>query len=325
MDHLKIFSGTANRPLAEAIARHIGKPLGNAAFTRFPDGESFVKINEDIRGQDVFIVQPTCRPQNDNLMELLLFIDAAHRASAERITAVIPYYGYARQDRKDEGRVPISAKLVANMLEKAGADRVLTMHLHAYQIQGFFDIPVDHLLPEPVFEAYYAGLGLENLTVVSPDVGNVKEARVYAELLGGDLAIIDKERLSGTDVRAGALIGSVEGRNVLLVDDMISSGGTICRAARLLAERGARDIYVAATHPIFVPGAVARLEAEPITRVTVTDTVPLSDEVVASPLVEQLSVAELLGDAIVRIHKHESVSELFLRRRERAESPTRPT
>ncbi|MEA3367364.1 MAG: ribose-phosphate diphosphokinase, partial [Planctomycetota bacterium] len=185
MDQMKIFSGSANRPLAEAIAQHIGKPLGDAPATHFPDGESFIKINEDIRGQDVFIIQPTCRPQNDNLMELLLFIDAAHRASAERITAVIPYYGYARQDRKDEGRVPISAKLVANMLQVAGADRVLTVHLHAHQIQGFFDIPVDHLLPEPDFGEYYAGLGLQNLTVVSPDVGNVKEARVYSRLLRG--------------------------------------------------------------------------------------------------------------------------------------------
>jgi len=319
MDQMKVFSGSANRPLAEAIARHIDKPLGDAPPTRFPDGESFIKINEDIRGQDVFIIQPTCRPQNDTLMELLLFIDAAHRASAERITAVIPYYGYARQDRKDEGRVPISAKLVANMLEEAGADRVLCVHLHAYQIQGFFDIPVDHLLPEPVFGEHYAGLGLADLTVVSPDVGNVKEARVYSELLHGELAIIDKERLSGTDVRAGALIGTVEGRNVLLVDDMISSGGTICKAASLLKDRGARDIYVAATHPMFVAGAIARLAEAPITGITVTDTVPLSDEAAASGLVKVLSMAELLGDAIVRIHKHESISELFLKKLRRPE------
>jgi ribose-phosphate pyrophosphokinase len=319
MDQMKIFSGSANRPLAEAICHHIGKPLGDAPATRFPDGESFVKINEDIRGQDVFIIQPTCRPQNDTLMELLLFIDAAQRASAERITAVIPYYGYARQDRKDEGRVPISAKLVANMLEEAGADRVLAVHLHAYQIQGFFDIPVDHLLPEPVFGEYYAGLGLEDLTVVSPDVGNVKEARVYSELLRGELAIIDKERISGTEVRAGALIGTVEGRNVLIIDDMISSGGTICKAATLLKDRGARDIYVAATHPMFVPGAIDRLAEVPITRITVTDTVPLSDEAAACDLIKVLSLADLLGDAIVRIHKHESISELFLKKLRRPE------
>ncbi len=319
MDQMKVFSGSANRPLAEAIARHIGRPLGDAPPTRFPDGESFIKINEDIRGQDVFVIQPTCRPQNDNLMELLLFIDAAHRASAERITAVIPYYGYARQDRKDEGRVPISAKLVANMLEGAGADRVLCVHLHAYQIQGFFDIPVDHLLPEPVFAEYYATLGLEDLTVVSPDVGNVKEARVYADLLKGDLAIIDKQRISGTEVRAGALIGTVEGRNVLIIDDMISSGGTICKAASLLKDRGACGIYVAATHPIFVPGAVQRLCDTPIAQVTVTDTVPLSDEAAACDLVRQLSLAELLGDAIVRIHKHDSISELFLKKLRRPE------
>jgi len=319
MDQMKIFSGSANRPLAEAIAQHIGKTLGDAPVTRFPDGESFVKINEDIRGQDVFIVQPTCRPQNDNLMELLLFIDAAHRASAERITVVIPYYGYARQDRKDEGRVPISAKLVANMLETAGADRILTLHLHAAQIQGFFDIPVDHMLPEPVFGEYYAGLGLRDLTVVSPDVGNVKEARVYAQLLKGELAIIDKERISGTEVRAGALIGTVEDRNVLIIDDMISSGGTICKAADLLKERGAREISVAATHPMFVGGAVKRLGEAPITRITVTDTVPLSDEAASCDIIKQLSVAELLGDAIVRIHKHESISELFLKKLRRPE------
>ena len=319
MDQMKVFSGSANRPLAEAIAKHIGKPLGDAPHTVFPDGESFIKINEDIRGQDVFIIQPTCRPQNDNLMELLLFIDAAQRASAERITAVIPYYGYARQDRKDEGRVPISAKLVANMLEEAGADRALCVHLHAYQIQGFFDIPVDHLLPEPVFGEYYAGLGLEDLTVVSPDVGNVKEARVYSELLRGELAIIDKERISGTEVRAGALIGTVEGRNVLIIDDMISSGGTICKAATLLKDRGARDIHVAATHPMFVPGAVDRLAQAPITGITVTDTVPLSEEAAGCGLVKVLSMADLLGDAIVRIHKHESISELFLKKLRRPE------
>jgi len=319
MNMLKIFSGSANRPLAEAISDHIGVPLGDAPVSRFPDGESFVKINEDIRGRDVFIIQPTCRPQNDNLMELLLFIDAAHRASAERITAVIPYYGYARQDRKDEGRVPISAKLVANMLQGAGANRVLTVHLHAHQIQGFFDIPVDHLLPEPVFAEFYAALGLEDLTVVSPDVGNVKEARVYSQLLKGELAIIDKERLSGTDVRAGALIGTVEDRNVLIIDDMISSGGTICQAASLIKDRGARDIYVAATHPMFVAGAIERLCQAPITRITVTDTVPLSDEAATCDRVKQLSLAELLGDAIVRIHKHESISELFLRKLRRPE------
>ena len=228
MDQLKIFSGSANRPLAEAIATYLEKPLGNASLTRFPDGETFVKINEDIRGRDLFVVQPTCAPQNENLMELLLFIDAAHRASAERITAVIPYYGYARQDRKDEGRVPISGKLVANMLQVAGADRVLTVHLHAYQVQGFFDIPVDHMLSEPVFLKFFQGLKLKDVCVVSPDVGNVKAARRYAELMKGDLAIIDKERFSGTDVRAASLIGSVEGKNVFIIDDMITSGGTIC-------------------------------------------------------------------------------------------------
>ena len=314
MDQLKIFSGSANRPLAEAIAKFLGKPLGDADLTAFPDGESFVKINEDIRGRDIFIVQPTCAPQNENLMQLLLFIDAAHRASAERITAVIPYYGYARQDRKGEGRVPISAKLVANMLQVAGADRVLTVHLHAYQIQGFFDIPVDHLLSEPVFARYFRGLHLKNLTVVSPDVGNVKTARLYSELLGGGLAIIDKERLSGTDVRAGSLIGSVEGCNVLVVDDMITSGGTIAKAATLLKESGARDIYVAATHPVLCCKAIERIRESPIKQIVVTDSIPLSAEAKRLKTIKPLSLAELLGEAIKRIHLHQSVSQLFLRK-----------
>ena len=312
MNALKIFSGTANRPLAEAIAAHLDTTLGDVTITRFPDDEMLVKINEDVRGRDIFIIQPTCRPQNDNLMELLLCIDAACRASAERITAVIPYYGYARQDRKDEGRVPISAKLVANMLEAAGASRVLTVHLHAHQIQGFFDIPVDHLLPEPVFTEYYRGLDLKDLTVVSPDIGNVKMARVYAEHLDGDLAIIDKERVGGGEVRAAALIGTVDGRNVLMVDDMITSGGTIRQAVNLVKARGARDIYVAATHPVLCGDAVRRLKESPIKEVTVTDTILLAPEAAALENLKQLSLAPLLGKAIKRIHKHESVSELFL-------------
>jgi ribose-phosphate pyrophosphokinase len=314
MTELKIFSGSANRPLAEAIARHLGKPLGNAAWTRFPDGESFVKINEDVRGQDIFIVQPTCTPQNENLMELLLFIDAAHRASAERITAVIPYYGYARQDRKDEGRVPISGKLVANMLQTAGANRILTVHLHAHQVQGFFDIPVDHLLPDPVFAKHFRSMHLKDLTVVSPDVGNVKMARVYAGLLNGDLAIIDKERISGSDVRAAAIIGTVKGRNVLMVDDMITSGGTISKAATLLKESGAKTIHAAATHAIFCCDALARIKASPIDSVVVTDTIPLSAEAARMKVIKQLSLAELLGEAIRRIHLNKSVSQLFLRK-----------
>jgi len=316
MNHLKVFSGSANRPLAEAIAETLDQPLGTASFTHFPDGESFVKINEDVRGRDIFIIQPTCAPQNENLMELLLFIDAAHRASAERITAVIPYYGYARQDRKDEGRVPISAKLVANMLQAAGADRVLTVHLHAHQVQGFFDIPVDHLLPEPVFAKHFRSLKMSNLTVVSPDVGNVKTARVYAELLGGDLAIIDKERISGTEVRAGAVIGNVKGRNVLMVDDMISSGGTIAKAAAILSEHGAKSVYVAATHAVFCGNAVERLSDPAITGVVVTDTIPQQPEAARMKNLKVLSLAELLGKAIQRIHRHESVSQLFLRKPE---------
>jgi ribose-phosphate pyrophosphokinase len=315
VNQLKIFAGSANRPLAEAIAKYLKQPLGKATLKPFSDGESFVKINEDVRGRDIFIIQPTCAPQNDNLMELLLFIDAAHRASAERITAVIPYYGYARQDRKDEGRVPISAKLVANMLEAAGADRVLTVHLHAHQVQGFFDIPVDHMLAEPVFAAFYRKMAIRNLTVVSPDVGNVKTARNYSQILGGGLAIIDKERFSGTEVRAGNLIGTVEGRNVLIVDDMITSGGTIAKAAHLLRQRGARDIYVAATHAVMCENAVARLSESPVKLVTVTDTIPLCAEARRLKIIKQLSLAGLLGEAIRRIHRHESVSQLFLRKK----------
>jgi ribose-phosphate pyrophosphokinase len=311
MDELKIFAGSANRPLGEGIARFLGEPLGHAVVRQFADGESYVKINEDIRGRDIFIVQPTCYPQNDNLIELLLFIDAAHRASAARVTAVIPYYGYARQDRKDEGRVPISAKLVANMLQAAGADRILTVHLHAYQIQGFFDIPVDHLLAEPVFLGHFEELAIDDLTVVSPDVGGVKEARVFAEVLGGDLAIIDKERISPDEVRTGALIGTVEDRNVLIVDDMITRGSTLGAAAALLKNRGARDIYVAATHPVLCCGAVERLREAPVKSVAVTDTIPLSREAAELDKLSVLSLAELLGEAMKRIHEHQSVSALF--------------
>jgi len=317
MNQLKIFSGSANRPLAAAIARYLKMRLGKAALDRFPDGESFIKINEDVRGRDIFIIQPTCAPQNDNLMELLLFIDAAHRASANRITAVIPYYGYARQDRKDEGRVPISAKLVANMLEAAGADRVLTVHLHAHQVQGFFDIPVDHLLPDRVFARHFRRMHLKPLTVVSPDVGNVKTARAYAELLRGKLAIIDKERVSGSVVRTGSLIGSVKGRNVLLVDDMITSGGTITKAASLLKAEGARDIHVAATHPVLCGRALEQLRASPIKSVIVADTIPLSSEARKLGILRQLTLAPLLGEAIRRIHLHQSVSALFLRKPKR--------
>ncbi len=311
MDNAKIFSGSANRPLAEAICGFLDLPLGEALLMRFPDGETFVKLQEDVRGQDIFIIQPTCFPQNDHLMELLLLIDAAHRASAERITAVIPYYGYARQDRKDEGRVPISAKLVANMLQTAGVDRVLTVDLHAYQVQGFFDIPVDHLLAEPVFEAHYKAHPIADLTVVSPDVGNVKIAGVYADILGGDLAIIDKERLSCREVRAGALIGSVEDRNVLVVDDMITSGSTVAVAAELLRNRGARAIHLAATHAVLCEGAVGRLADADVDSITVSDTIPLCAEAKALDKLQVLSMADLLGEAIRRIHRHESVSQLF--------------
>ncbi|MCD6304371.1 MAG: ribose-phosphate pyrophosphokinase, partial [Planctomycetes bacterium] len=257
---------------------------------------------------------PTCQPVNDTLMELLIFIDCARRASAERITAVIPYFGYARQDRKDEGRVPITAKLTANLIATAGADRVLTIDLHAAQIQGFFDIPVDNLYAEPVLSRYWSQLDLHDLVLVSPDVGNTKRARVYAHRLGGDLAVINKRRVSGSDVEVGRIIGDVEGKTVLMMDDMISTAGTIAGAARLCRDCGAEKIYVGATHAVLAGPAAERLRDAPIDRVVVTDTVPVGEEKIrrVGKLVV-LSVAELLGEAIHRIHNDESVSSLFLK------------
>ena len=248
MANLRLFAGRSNRPLADKISEYLGIDLGNVRIEPFPDGELMIKLEEDVRGKDVFIIQSTCSPVNRSMMELLIFIDCARRASAERITAVIPYFGYARQDRKDEGRTPITAKLVANLIATAGADRVLTMDLHAAQIQGFFDIPVDNLLAEPVLSHHFINENIENLVLVSPDVGNVKRARVYAGRMNGELAIIDKRRVSGHEVEVGHVIGNVEGRTVLMVDDMISTAGTICQAAKLCKENGAERILVGTTH-----------------------------------------------------------------------------
>ncbi len=313
MDDMKLFSGRANPDLARRISEYLNLPLGAVDIHPFPDGELLVRLNEDIRGRDVFIVQPTCSPVNENLMELLIFLDCARRASAARITAVLPYFGYARQDRKDAGRVPITAKLVANLISAAGADRTLAMDLHAAQIQGFFDIPVDNMLAEPVLSRHFAEMDLSNLTIVSPDVGNVKRATAYARRLGAELAIVTKRRVSGSETEVGHIIGEVEGRSILMVDDMISTAGTVCSAARLVADRGAERIIAGATHAVLVGPAVERLANSPIDEVVVTDTIPLSAEKVRRiGKIQVLSVAHLIGEAIRRIHNNESVSNLFL-------------
>ncbi len=303
-----LLGGTANPELVKKVADYLDKPLVNASIGRFPDGEVSVKIEEDMRGCDVFVIQPTCMPVNESLMELLIIIDCLVRASAARITAVIPYFGYARQDRKAEGRVPITAKLVANLITKAGVDRVLTIDLHAAQIQGFFDIPVDELWAAPVFVDHFIQNPIENLAVVSPDVGGIKLARAYSKRLGGELSIVDKRRISGEKTNAYHLIGDVAGKNVLITDDMIATGGSIADAARIVKEKGANDVYICATHAVLTHGAVEKLEACPAKEILVTDTIPRRD---SSPKVRSLSVAPLLGEGIVRIHENKSVSSLF--------------
>jgi len=310
---MKVFGGQGNRPLAQKICDYLGVPMAAAKSATFPDGELLVKVEEDIRGRDVFIIQPSCEPVNENLIELLIFIDCCRRASAARVTAVIPYFGYARQDRKDEGRVPITAKLVANLITVAGADRVLTIDLHAAQVQGFFDIPVDNLLAEPVLSRHWSGRTLEDLVVVSPDPGNAKRARVYADRLGGDLAVIDKRRVSGKEVELGRIIGTVKDKTVLMMDDMITTAGTVCGAARLCKENGARRILIGATHAVLCDPAPQRLHDAPIDEVVVTDTVPVSEDKISTiGKIKVLSVANLMGEAIHRIHNNESVSNLFL-------------
>lgn len=307
---MKIISGTAHPTLTNDIAAALKTEVTNVTVSAFPDGESFVKINENIRGQDVFIVQPTCPPTNHNFMELCVMVDAARRASAERITAVIPFFGYARQDRKDQPRVPITAKLVANLLTAAGIDRVLTMDLHAAQIQGFFDVPVDHLFAAPVLVRHLRENHASDpakLTVVSPDVGGVKMARAYADALGAELAIVAKHRVSATEVEAMNVIGRVEGRDVLLVDDMTETAGTLCAAAEILKEHGAEKIYAGVSHGILGDLARERLNDSLIEAIITTDSVPQA----YGNKVETVSVANLLGEAINRISCGESVSSLF--------------
>ncbi len=313
-DHLKIFASRSGKELAEKMCEHIEIPLGQAETVQFPDGELLVKLAEDVRGRDCFIVSSTCNPVNESLMELLVYIDCLRRASARRITAVIPYFGYARQDRKDEGRVPITAKLVANLITEAGCDRVLCVDLHAAQIQGFFDIPVDHLTAAPVLVEHYQSLRdtLGECVVVSPDVGNVKVANMFANLLGFDMAIIDKRRQSGSKVSVKNLIGEVKGRRVLMFDDMISTAGTVSEAAKVVMEEGATGCECACTHAVLVGQAFARLDIPAIERLTVTDTIPGGERL--KPLQHKLtilSVARLLGEAVHRIHHDQSVSAMF--------------
>ncbi|HHT9129515.1 MAG TPA: ribose-phosphate diphosphokinase [Candidatus Brocadiaceae bacterium] len=313
IDHLKIFSGNANPALAKKICEHLSIQLGDAFVGRFPDGEIDLKVNEDVRGADVFLIQPTCSPVNENLTELLIFIDCLKRASAARITAVLPYYGYARKDRKDEGRVPITAKLVANLITEAGADRVLTVDLHAAQIQGFFDIPVDHLFAFPVLSKYFERLKADDLVVVTPDVGGIKLVRNYSKKLGVKMAIVDKRRVGPDETEIGFVIGEVTNKNVVMIDDLIATGGSIAQAAKVLKERGAKDIYVGATHPVFCGTAVEKLSAAPIKEIVVTDTIPLNEKAKSlGDKIKILSISGLLGDAIMRIHRHESVSSLFV-------------
>ncbi len=313
-DTLKIFTGQGSRELAQRVCDHLELPLGHGDTEVFPDGELLVKVEQDVRGRDCYIMLSTSKPVNDNLMELLIYCDCLRRASAARVAVVIPYFGYGRQDRKDVGRTPITAKLVANLITEAGADRVLALDLHAAQIQGFFDIPVDHLSAAPVFYQYFSERREElgDLVVASPDVGNVKVANMYADLLGGELAIVEKRRLSGSQVDTVNLVGDVRNRTVLMMDDMISTGGTVCSAAELVMDRGAKEVIVGATHAVLVGPAIERLAASPIRKIVFTNTIPLGDRL--TPIqdrVVELCVGKLLGDAIHRIHHNLSVSELF--------------
>ncbi|HEV3256469.1 MAG TPA: ribose-phosphate pyrophosphokinase [Gemmataceae bacterium] len=310
---LKVFSGRANLPLAEKIAQHLGDPLGKISLSNFPDGEVSVKIDEDVRGRDVFLVQPTCPPVNDNLMELLIMLDSFKRASAARITAVLPYYGYARQDRKDVGRVPITAKLVADLLTSAGTHRVLTLDLHAAQIQGFFDIPVDHMHAAPVINDYLRELNipLRDFVVLSPDEGSIKRALVFQKKLGGAIAIVDKRRSSATETKQANLIGaSLEGKTAVIFDDMIATGGSVVGAAHVARKNGVRELYACATHAVLCGPAIDRLREAPIKEIVLTDSIPLPPQK-QLPNIKVLSVAPLLADAIKRIHFNESVSKLF--------------
>jgi ribose-phosphate pyrophosphokinase len=311
-DRLKIFAGNANPALAQEIVQAMGLELAQVMVKQFSDGEIYLQIQENVRGADVFIIQPTCTPVDRNLMELLLMIDAMKRASAERITAVLPYYGYARQDRKDKPRVPISARLVAALLETAGADRVLTLDLHAAQIQGFFDIPVDHLFATPVLIEHFKSGGTPGLTVVSPDAGGVERARAFAKRLNCPLAIIDKRREEANVAEVMNVVGDVKGRNCLLVDDLIDTAGTLVKGAEALMEKGAASVSACATHAVLSGPAVRRIGESYLKEVVVTNSIPLSQEAKQSSRIKSLSVAKLLAEAIRSIHEETSVSVLFI-------------
>jgi ribose-phosphate pyrophosphokinase len=311
-DDIKIFTGNANRPLAEEICNSLKLQLGHSSVSRFSDGEVYFQILENVRGKDVFVIQPTCSPVDTTLVELLLMIDAFKRASARRITAVLPYFGYARQDRKDKPRVPISAKLVADVLSTAGASRALTMDLHVPQIQGFFDIPVDHLFAAPVMIEHFQKLNLSDLTVVSPDAGGTERARAYAKKLSANLAIIDKRREEANVAEVVNIVGEVHGRNALIVDDIIDTAGTLVKSAEAIMKKGAQNVFACCTHPVLSGRAVQRINESCLEQVVVTNSIPLSSQGAQSKKIQLLSVAELLGKAIKSIHEETSVSSLFI-------------
>jgi len=309
---LKIFSGRAHPALARAICEYLGIGLGEITLFNFSDGENYCQIDENVRGADVFVVQPTCSPVNDHMMELLILLDAFRRSSASRITAVMPYFGYARQDKKDKPRVPIAAKLMADLLTASGADRILTMDLHTLQIQGFFNIPVDHLFAAPVLLDAIREMGVDDLVIVSPDVGGVARARAIGKRLGASLAIIDKRRSGPNETEVLNVVGEVEGKNVLILDDIIDTAGTLVQAEEALRDQGARRTYAAAVHPVFSGPALERIENSGIETLFVTNTIPLDDAMSRCRKIRALSVAPLLGEAIQRIHEGASVSSLFV-------------
>jgi ribose-phosphate pyrophosphokinase len=309
---IKIFSGNSNPGLAEKVCRYVGIPLGRAQVKTFSDGETAVEIKESVRGLDTFVVQSTCPPVNNNLMELLIMIDALRRASAERINAIVPYYGYARQDRKVAPRQPISAKLVANLITMAGASRVLTMDLHAGQIQGFFDIPVDNLYASPIVLDYLRKKFKDDLVLISPDAGGVERTRAFAKRLDATLAIIDKRRETANVAEVMHIVGEVKGKVAVILDDMVDTAGTLTEAAKALKKHGATAIYACCTHPVLSGGAIQKINDSPLEELIVTDTIPVNDEENSCKKIKVLSVAELFGEAIQRIHNNESVSSLFV-------------
>ena len=307
---MNIIAGNANPKLAQEICRYLKIPLSDALVTTFSEGEIRVKIDENVRGRDVFIIQPTCSPVNDNLMELLILIDALKRASAKRITAVLPYFGYARQDRKDQPRVPITAKLVANLITKAGADRILTVDLHAGQIQGFFDIPMDHLYAVNIFVNHIKKIKLKDIVIVSPDVGGIKMARAYAKKFEAPLAIVDKRRISGEETEAMNILGDIKGKNLIIIDDLVATASSLVEAAAALKKQGGKEIYAAITHPVLSGSAIKRINDSVIKKLFVTNTIPVENGK-KHKKIEVLSIAPLLAEAIKRIHDEESVSCLF--------------